>query len=229
MSINLKYIQNSYFKNYKNPIGTVYINNIKVYIKDPLPETINFRESIEYILEKLPEFCLKNVQQISIGNFVFLKKRQVDAIYKSGIIYLSNRQENNYDLMSDLIHEIAHCFEEQNRDFIYSDQKIKEEFISKRQSLFYILNSHNEIPDYITERDFYNVNYDPKFDSFLYNTVGYEKLQNFTNNLFVSPYAATSLREYFANGFENYFINDMFLVKKYANTIYNKLVEFLEF
>lgn len=229
MGDSIKYLRNSYKKSYDNPIGSVYVNKIKIYIKDPLPKEVDFRQSIEFILKKLPESLLKNIDTISIGDFIFLKQRQVDAIYRNGNIFLSNNQLNNYDLMSDLIHEIAHCFEEQNKDFIYSDEEIKQEFLSKRRQLFYNLTAHIELPDEITEKDFYNINYSPKFDSFLYNKIGYEKLQNFTNNLFVSPYAATSLREYFANAFENYFINDMFIVKKYANKVYNKLINFLEF
>ena len=50
-----------------------------------------------------------------------------------------------------------------------------------------------------------NPNYVLEFDEFLYKTVGYDLLRDLTVELFVSPYAATSLREYFANGFEHYF------------------------
>ena len=229
MNGNLKYLKNSYIKNYNNPIGSFYINNIKIYIKDPLPDNIDFRKSIQYVLEKFPNMFFKNIEAISIGNFLLLKNREVDAIYKNNIIYISNNQIDNYDLMSDLVHEIAHCFEEKNKKFIFADQKIKNEFLSKRKKLYQILNSYFKLPENIKEEDFYNIKYSQKFDNFLYKTIGYEKLQHFTNNLFISPYAATCLREYFANAFENYFINDMFIVKKDANEVYNKLIEFLEF
>ena len=38
--------------------------------------------------------------------------------------------------------------------------------------------------------------------------VGYDNLNNFTNGLFSSPYGATSLKEYFANGFEEFFLGN---------------------
>jgi hypothetical protein len=42
--------------------------------------------------------------------------------------------------------------------------------------------------------------------------------------LFLSPYGATSLREYFSNAFEGYFLNDeKEYVKKISPAVYNKL------
>ena len=61
------------------------------------------------------------------------------------------------------------------------------------------------------------------FDEFLYKTVGYETLVNITMGLFISPYAATSLKEYFANGFEAYFIGDRSYLKKISPYIYDKI------
>jgi hypothetical protein len=50
-----------------------------------------------------------------------------------------------------------------------------------------------------------------------------------TNGLFISPYAATSLREYFANAFEEFFVNDMKPVKDLTPSIYKKIIEHLDF
>ena len=55
---------------------------------------------------------------------------------------------------------------------------------------------------------FLETEYNLEFDEFLYSTVGYPLLTTLTVNLFFSPYAATSLREYFANGFEAFFYDE---------------------
>ena len=41
--------------------------------------------------------------------------------------------------------------------------------------------------------------------------------------LFASPYGATSLREYFANGFEKYFLGEAQHVKEVSPMLYNIL------
>ena len=47
--------------------------------------------------------------------------------------------------------------------------------------------------------------YSNNFDNLLYFEVGYQVLSSIASNLFYSPYGATSLREYFANGFEAFY------------------------
>jgi hypothetical protein len=53
--------------------------------------------------------------------------------------------------------------------------------------------------------------------------VGYDRLNVITVGLFVSPYAATSLSEYFANGFENYFSGESAYVRKISPKLYSKI------
>jgi Mlc titration factor MtfA (ptsG expression regulator) len=43
--------------------------------------------------------------------------------------------------------------------------------------------------------------------------------------LFVSPYGATSLEEYFANAFENFYLEDPDDVKKISPALYNLIVQ----
>ena len=77
-------------------------------------------------------------------------------------------------------------------------------------------------PD-IAEKDFLNIDYSKEFDEFLYREVGYDKLTFFTMGLFVSPYGATSYREYFANAFEHYFLTDPQYVKIISPAAYDKI------
>jgi len=41
--------------------------------------------------------------------------------------------------------------------------------------------------------------------------------------LFYSPYAITSLREYWANGFENYLLGDKQMLRDLSPILYNKI------
>ena len=103
---------------------------------------------------------------------------------------------------------------------IYSDHKIHEEFLGKRKRLFEILKAegYNASID-----DFYEVEYDKDFDYFLYREVGYPTLTMMTIGLFLNPYSATSLREYFASGFEESYIGDRAYVKKISPQLFLKI------
>ena len=53
--------------------------------------------------------------------------------------------------------------------------------------------------------------------------IRYGKLVNLTMGLFNSPYAATSLSEYFANGFEAFFIGDKDSLRAISPTLHEKI------
>ena len=76
-------------------------------------------------------------------------------------------------------------------------------------------------PDWIDLVDIYN----KKFDEFLANEVGYPTLLSITMGLFVSPYGATSIQEYFANGFEKYFLDSPQKVRDISPVLYSKIEE----
>ena len=66
--------------------------------------------------------------------------------------------------------------------------------------------------------------YDEEFDMFLYKVVGYKLLSSISSKHFYSPYAATSLREYFANGFEMLYVTkEKDQIKKVSPKLYEKL------
>jgi len=62
-------------------------------------------------------------------------------------------------------------------------------------------------------------------DNFLYKQIGYEKLEIFLSGLFIRPYSITSLNEYFATGFEEYYLGDRRDLKKISPKLYNKFNE----
>ena len=66
--------------------------------------------------------------------------------------------------------------------------------------------------------------YTNNFDNVLYFDIGYAVLTPISMNLFYSPYAITSLREYFANGFEAfYFHKDHDKLLRISPVLYTKL------
>ena len=61
---------------------------------------------------------------------------------------------------------------------------------------------------------------------FFYDEIGYPTLGIYTSSLFYSPYGCTSLREYFANGFEAYFMREEIgRLKRISPVLYNKIVK----
>lgn len=228
MSKALEYLKKSNAKLYKNPTGGFGAFGIRFYIKEPVQQTVNVKECIEFVFSSIPKKVYSNVKSVQIGKFPFLNKRHLQAMYKDGIIYVTNEHEDNKSLISDIVHEISHALEDEKSNEIYGDGLVASEFIEKRKSLYRLMSANNLVGDRVSEKHFLETKYSPMFDQFLYSVIGYDRLWQYTNGLFVSPYAATSLGEYFANGFENFFINDIFIVKKTCPQVYNKLILFLE-
>ena len=161
------------------------------------------------------------VKSIKIGDFSFLNSREVNALYddESGIIYITNQQDSNTDLLDDIVHEISHSVEDLFMDHLYSDGDIEREFLAKRNALGRELKYDYEVGHF----NFSNVEYSENFDELLYKTVGYDKLRNYTDGLFASPYGATSLREYFSNCFEEYYLGDRNYLSKLCPAAYQKI------
>ena len=78
----------------------------------------------------------------------------------------------------------------------------------------------------IPEQMFMNTEYEEEFDMLLYQEIGYDKLSNIMTGVFITPYAATSLREYFASGFTEFYIHPDThgFLQKVGPELYKKLV-----
>jgi len=202
------------------------IKSVQVSIKDPLPEDLSAKSIVSRALEKIPKHLLSNLDVIYIGQFKELKKRDLQAIYKDASIFASNEHRSEDSMIDDIVHEVAHSVEETYGALIYSDVEIEREFLRKRGLLHTILKDQGFNLDLSF---FQKTSYDYMFDQFLYKEVGYPMLAAHTVNLFHSPYAATSLREYFADGFEAFFMKeDLPRLKNVSPKLYNKLVDLLQ-
>ena len=128
-------------------------------------------------------------------------------------------------MLDDIIHEVAHSVEEIYHDQIYSDNLIKKEFLKKRKKLWSILKQKGIEGDLSL---FLNTEFTHEFDNFLYSKVGYDIMYLYITDLFYSPYGATSLREYFANGFEAFFMKqEVSRLKKVSPVLYSKLEQLI--
>jgi hypothetical protein len=178
-------------------------NGIHVYFKDPIKDNdVDIEECVVKAESVLPNHLLDEVEMIIVGHFDEFDERSLTAFYDGGTLYISPEHESQEDAFSDIVHEIAHSLEEPYGALIYQDSKIEKEFLDKRINLHKIL---WELGFKVPETVFLETEYNEEFDMFLYEDVGYDRLAIVTQGIFVSPYAATSLREYFATGFSEYY------------------------
>lgn len=205
-------------KNNKN----FYIKKIKVSISPVLDTQLNIKKLMSMLIKKIPSFLLSNISSVVVGPTDDLERRQLQGMYKNSVIYLSGQQPSELEALDDLVHEVSHSVEEVYNELIYSDGKVENEFLRKREKLKNSLEREGFKVDHF---DFSNMEYKIKFDQFLYKEVGYSKLGILASNIFYSPYAATSLREYFANGFEAFYMKENIgLLKTLSPELYKKII-----
>ena len=207
-----------------------YFNRgIEFIIKDPMPVDIDMEKVIKLLITNLPEDSYKGLNNLYIGKFDILDKRKLTALHLRDNIYIdSEKVDSEEDLLDDIIHEFAHRFEENNSEQIYEDGSIANEFLGKRNRLYDLLKQEVEEEDdkEINYFDFINTEYNQDFDKFLYKKIGYTKIRNVAPTLFIRPYAATSLREYFATGFEDFYLEGGQQLKNISPILYNKILSF---
>ena len=201
------------------------ISGINVFIKDKTPKNVSVKSTVHKLLSIVPKKLISNVHSIRVGKFQELEQRKIQALYKDSTIIVTNSQTSNEDLLDDLVHEVAHSVEELLNYSMYSDKKIEKEFLLKREKLWTRLgNKGFERP----LEDFLSTSYNEAFDEFLHKTVGYSLLASLSYDLFYSPYGATSIREYFANGFEAFFLREhLGRLKVLSPILYKKISELL--
>jgi hypothetical protein len=216
------YLKESTEKSKKLHKERIFLDNIIVIIKDYFINDINLDKVLDKVKKYIPNHLFVNIEAIYIGQFKELIDRDLTASYMDGAIYITNEQQNEQIMFEDIVHEVAHSVEDISGFSMYEDNKINREFLSKRMRLKSILKEAGYEVDHIR---FDKTEYDKNFDMYLYKSIGYDVLNNLVVGLFCSPYGATSIREYFANGFEHYFTKSSKLVKEVSPQLYIKLIE----
>tara|TARA_B100000287_G_C20616658_1_gene774270 strand:- start:494 stop:1177 length:684 start_codon:yes stop_codon:yes gene_type:complete len=196
--------------------------NVEVKIVNPLPENVSLAKVLHMISGLLPRAYYSDITKIQVGDHPKFADKEFNAMYQDGILYVSPEQDNEEDMIDDIIHETAHHLEVIALEEIYSDEKIKSEFLKRRRELRYELASEGYN---VNEYDFDNLKYDEAFDNFLHKRVGYKTIKYLMQYSFVRPYGATSLREYFACAFQEYYLGNRDRLYRYNPAVYNKIDE----
>ena len=199
---------------------------VPVYIINKLPSHIDIQAVIDTLEDNIPNQILKMIEGIYIGDFKELKNRNIQALFKDDAIYLSSFKDfdgvSEELIAKDICHELAHAVENNLGNEIYLDGKIENEYNGKKEKLYWMLvNDGYSFPKELLFSD----NRVDELDEFLYQKVGYDKLSLMIPNLFTSPYSITSIREYFANGMEDFLLGDVDYLKHISPVLYKKLDE----
>ena len=219
----IKHLQERQKKIQQNNTDFYTPTGLHVYFKEPIfNNDVDVERVVHKVENSLPEHLLSEVEMIVFGQFDEFEERSLNAFYDSGALYISNIQDDEADLYDDIIHEISHSLEGPYGFELYADEKIKNEFLRKRKYMHDILWTNG----FRAPLSFFmNPEYDEEFDMFLYEKIGYKKLSNLLMGVFISSYAATSLREYFATGFTDFYTHpDHELLKKISPELYKKLI-----
>ena len=200
----------------------INLNGVDVEINDELPENFNVRSIFKAIEQKIPSHFFVNLNKIRIENDEEFRKRDINDLYRDNQFIISPKQKNENDLIDDIVHEFAHHVETLFTEEIYSDEKIKNEFIRKRQEMKFEIQSEGY---WVGDYDFDQLKFDERFDTFLYSRLGPNMLRMVTTGLFIRPYASVSLREYFATGFEAYYLGKQNSLEKISPMLFDKIDE----
>ena len=212
----------NYVKSRNDSLTTQKYGDLTIVFKERFVNDIDYKKVLARVNNLLPEHFLNLIDIIYVGDFVFLRKRAVNAAYMDGAIYISNiEQDSEEDLLDDIVHEFAHAVEEKYGYQLYSDGKIEDNFLGKRKRLRSLLKYDNYD---LSLQDFSNPKFDPTFDDFIRKELGYKKLDGYIKNLFLDGYSVTSSREYFARGFEEFYIGNTIYLKLVCPYIYIKLL-----
>jgi hypothetical protein len=218
---SVNYIKSSAKKAQKELKQYTLFDNVMVVIKDKVSDEINLEYVFKKVNSRIPYHLAQELDIVYIGEFPQLQARNVESAFMNGAIFLSNLIQDEDTFIKSIIHEMAHNVEKIYGREVYGDQNIIDEFVSKRKSLKNKLENLNLHCD---PRLYLQFDYSRIFDDFLYKSVGYDRLAILTTDLFISPYAATSLREYFANGFEHYFVDENpKYIKSISPRLYSKI------
>ena len=205
-----------------NQVREYYVHgNVPLFVVHDLdPEKVNLQKVISKINQKVPKELFKGVDGIYVAHLPEFDERDINAVYKDDTLYVTNRQDSDIDMVDDIVHELAHSVEVHFHDQVYGDGDVEYEFLAKRKRLYRILKNEGYPIDL---HDFLKPQYDEDFDNYLYSEVGYNALDGFIVGSFLSPYSITSLREYFATSFTDYFVYDREKVKTITPAAYAKI------
>ena len=219
------YLKNSFIKS-MNERKEYYLFDIPVYMLNYLPDHIDINYVLDELKETVPYEFFNTLEGIYIGEFPELKDRDIQAMLKDGVIYLSSFKDfpevTEEIIIKDIIHEVAHLVEDEYYHEIFGDYRLEAEYNGKKKRLVDMLRSNGVSFPGMGSLFFAEDSVD-ELDDFLYKELGYNNIIPLTTGLFSSPYSVTSIREYFATGFEEYIMGDKKYIKEISPILYEKI------
>ena len=206
----------------KNTTKQFKFGNCSVEERDEMPSDINLPAIFKTVEKSLPPHYFTNLKGVVIEHLPEFDERGTNAVYRDNTFYITNNQSNADDLINDILHEFAHHLEANFPEIIYGDKKLINEFKKKREQLKFEIMSEGY---WVDEYDFQDIKFNQKFDDFLYKRLGKNMLKMVTSGIFIRPYAAVSLREYFATGFEAYYLGQREYLKVNNPALHDKIEE----
>ena len=197
---------------------------VHVFIKDPLPQGIDMTMIIKQVEQIVPSCLVQELEAVYVGQFPELVSREVKAVYEDATIYMTNEQDSEEEAIDDIVHEIAHSVESFAGMEIYSDGYLEREFVEKRKILLDRMVNEGYNVDVM---QFLDTEYSRDLDYFFYKGVGYDKMAILCIDVFPTPYSATSLREYFAVGLEEYLYGDKKALGEVSPLLYQKITDII--
>jgi hypothetical protein len=219
--VHKKNSQNDYMMGNHSIHGT-----IPMVFAEPIQNPdVSIKKVISKITRSVSSHLFYGIDGIYVGHIPEFDRRKINAIYSDGAIYTTSFQDNEMDMVDDIVHELSHSTEKQFGDIIYGDGKIEKEFLLKRKKLFDRL-KEDKFP--VDLKSFLKVDFDLDFDFFLLKKIGYPTLKKYIDGLFNSCYSITSLNEYYAVNFTDYFLYDRKSVRDICPEVYLKIIELID-
>jgi hypothetical protein len=216
-----------YIKERQRSLKEYYLfNSIPMRINDVFVKPIDIHLIIDKIEDMFSMDLFGNLKSVEIGHHPVFDLKGVNAAFLNSRFYITNVQDNEDDFLDDFVHELAHLVERDIGEEFYKDGEIFDEFLSKRGALKRILRSHGHD---VEKLNFANLLYSPEFDTYINDQVGKEKIKTIIDGLFLSAYSILAVSEYYATGFENYFLGDRRSLKNTCPKLYKKLEQLEEF
>lgn len=210
---------------YINEKNRRMFGTIPIKVQDNFLKPIDIDSVIAKVENIIPDKFITGIESVFIGDYSFLANNQMNAMFHDNVMYISNNQSSEEDLLDDIVHEIAHAVEYTHFDEIYNASNIEHEFKRKKMILSdYLEYNGIEVPDFFEDE----VKFSQEIDDFLYKKVGYNNLRELIIGLFLSPYSITSLREYWGVGFEYFFLQSPQEVKEISPSVYEVIIKLLD-
>lgn len=224
----------SLFENYiqkRNPMKNDKMfkitNNVSLVITSKLSSNVDLEYVLNFLRTKIHQKFWNCVDGVYVAELPDFKRRNINAIFKDDVVYVTGKQDSSEDFLDDIVHELGHGIEEKYRDLIYGDGHLENDFLQKRVKVYNKYFKKSGLDNKKLYNLFIHPEYSKELDDFFYRDIGYDKLRNMTNDLFMTPYGITSLREYWANTFENFVLGQKERAKEICPKVCQKIVYLL--